>query len=150
MTPDQLAADRVMVEVDRVIQSNDRWILGDFHLNFIHAPLPFGVVWSRGSAGCLKAYLTQKQCFIPIKNKDNLCCARAIVTAKARLDSHPKWHSIRQGRNERLHLARQLHFDAGNDVLFFSLSLSPTKKIKINKYIKIVGKKNSAEKIKIS
>ena len=42
-----------------------------------------------------------------------------------RLDSHPKWHSIRQGRGEQLHLVRQLHFDAGN-VLFFSLSLSHT------------------------
>ena len=88
--------------------------------------------------------------FHPHQEQGQLVLCAAIVTAKARLDSHPKWHSIRQGRNERLHLARQLHFDAGNDVLFFSLSLSPTKKIKINKYIKIVGKKNSAEKIKIS
>ena len=60
MTPEQLTADRFMVEVDRVIQSNDRWIFRDFHLNFIHAPLPFGGGWSRGSAGCLEAYLTQK------------------------------------------------------------------------------------------
>ena len=117
MMLEQLTADRVMVEVDRVIQSNNRWIFGDFHLNFIHAPLPFGGGWSRGSMGCLEAYLTQKQCFIPIKNKDNLGCARAIVTAKAQLDRHPKWNSIRQGRNEQKYLAMDLHFDAGNNGL---------------------------------
>ena len=31
MTPEQLTADRIMVEVDRVVQSNDRWLFDDFH-----------------------------------------------------------------------------------------------------------------------
>ena len=117
MTHEQLTADRVMVEVDRVVQSNDRWLFEDFYLNFIHAPLPFGGGWNRGAAGCLEAYLSQKHCIIPIKNEDTLCCAMAIVTAKAWLDSHPKWSNIRQGRREQRHLAMQLHIDAGNDVL---------------------------------
>ena len=34
---------------------------------------------------------------ISIDNKDDLCCARAIVTAKARADDHPKWNSFRRG-----------------------------------------------------
>ena len=29
---------------------------------------------------------TRKRCFIPIQNNDELCCARAIVTAKARFN----------------------------------------------------------------
>ena len=29
---EQLTADRIMVEVDRVVQSNDRWLFDDFHL----------------------------------------------------------------------------------------------------------------------
>ena len=61
----------------------------------------------------LASYLAQKRCIIQIKNKDCLCCARAIVTARARLDRHPKLNSIRQGRSEQLHLVRQLHVDAG-------------------------------------
>ena len=121
MTPEQLTADRVMVEVDRVVQCNDRWLFGDFYLNFIHALLPFGGGWNRGSAGCLESYLAEKKSIIQIKNKDTLCCARAIVTAKARLDHHPKWSNIRHGRNEQLHLARQLHIDAGNYSLFLTL-----------------------------
>ena len=67
------------------------------------------------------SYLTQKRCIIQIKNKDVLCCAQAIVTARARLDHHPKWNSIRRGRCEQRLLARQLHIDTGND----DLSLSP-------------------------
>ena len=126
MMPEQLTDDCIMVEVDRVVQSNDHWLFCNFHLNFIHAPLQFGSGWSRGSAACLDTYLTEKCCIIPIKYKDNLCCARAIVTAKARADNHPKLSSIRHGRGEQLRLVRQLHSDSGNDVLFFSLSLSLT------------------------
>ena len=42
MRPDQLTADRVMTEVDRVIHSNDTWLLDDFNVTFIHALLPAG------------------------------------------------------------------------------------------------------------
>ena len=34
----------------------------------------------------LEKFLREKQCIIQIINKDELCCARAIVTAKARLE----------------------------------------------------------------
>ena len=128
MMPEQLTADRVMVEIDRVVQSNDIWLFGDFYLNFIHALLPFSGGWCRGAARCLASYLLQKDCIIQIKNKDALCCTRAIVTARAMLDNHPKWHSIRQGRHEQLHLASQLHIDTGNYVMLslflFNLFLS--------------------------
>ena len=39
MTPEQLTDNRVMVEVDRVVQSNDRWLFCDFYFNFIYTPL---------------------------------------------------------------------------------------------------------------
>lgn len=113
MRPDQLTADRVMIEVDRVVQSNDTWLADDFDVHFIHAPLPAGNAWSRSAAGALASYLGQKKCIIQIKNKDSLCCARAIVTAKAHLDGHEKWHSIRQGLMEQRYLAKALHRDAG-------------------------------------
>ena len=38
-----------------------------------------------------------KCCFIKIKNQDNLCCARALVVAKAKEDNDPRWSAIRQG-----------------------------------------------------
>jgi hypothetical protein len=46
----------------------------------------------------LERFLKTKQCILTIKNKDNICCARALVTAKARSEKHAKWNSIRQGK----------------------------------------------------
>ena len=46
-------------------------------------------------------------------NKDELCCARAIVTAKARVDKHEKWDAIRKGYKIQETLAKELHRQAG-------------------------------------
>ena len=46
----------------------------------------------------LRKLIRKKHSVIQIRNdNDDLCCARALVTAKARLDQHPKWSSIRHG-----------------------------------------------------
>ena len=37
--------------------------------------------------------LTKRGCIIQIKNKDELCCARAIVTLKARVDKDPEYRN---------------------------------------------------------
>ena len=42
--------------------------------------------------------LKKRGCIIQIKNKDELCCARAIVTLKARVDKDPEYQNIMQGR----------------------------------------------------
>ena len=43
--------------------------------------------------------LTKKSnSIIRITNNDELCCARALVTAKAKVDQHPKEKAIRQGK----------------------------------------------------
>jgi len=49
---------------------------------------------------------------IRIQNDDELCCARALVVAKAKVDQHPKYHSIRQGGKLQRELALQLHDEA--------------------------------------
>ena len=54
-----------------------------------------------------------KKSIIPIKNSDELCCARAIVTAKARVDKHKHLKNIRQGYGRQRELALQLHRKAG-------------------------------------
>ena len=38
----------------------------------------------------LEKKLKDKRCIIRIKNKDELCCTRAIATAIARMDKHKK------------------------------------------------------------
>ena len=46
-----------------------------------------------------------------IKNGDELCCARAIVTAKARLDQHPNWDGFKRGRRIQAVHAVDLHHE---------------------------------------
>jgi hypothetical protein len=42
----------------------------------------------------LKAYLNKKGCIVQIKNNDDLCCARAIVVAKAKYNNDPEYRNI--------------------------------------------------------
>jgi hypothetical protein len=60
----------------------------------------------------MERFLRDKRCIIQIQNTDDMCCARAIVTAKAKIDVH-EWHSIRHGRRIQEELALELHAKAG-------------------------------------
>ena len=60
----------------------------------------------------LRNLIGQKRSIIHIQNRDELCCARALVTAKAKVDQHPKWHSIRKGSQIQRTLALALHDEA--------------------------------------
>ena len=57
----------------------------------------------------LRNLIPKKRSIIQIQNKDELCCARALVVAKAKVDQHPKWHSIRKGSQIQRTLALALH-----------------------------------------
>ena len=60
----------------------------------------------------LQTLTAKEQSVIRIQNDDDLCCARALVTAKAKVDQHPKWNSIRQGGKLQKELALLLHHEA--------------------------------------
>ena len=60
----------------------------------------------------LQTLTAQKKSVIRIQNDDDLCCARALITAKARVDQHPKWESLRKGGKLQRELALQLHHEA--------------------------------------
>uniref|UniRef100_A0A915INN9 Uncharacterized protein n=1 Tax=Romanomermis culicivorax TaxID=13658 RepID=A0A915INN9_ROMCU len=49
----------------------------------------------------------------PIKKDDQLGLAHAVVVAKAKMNSSPKWNSICQGRQIQCRLAKKLMNDAG-------------------------------------
>ena len=57
--------------------------------------------------------LLNKRSVITIKNKDELCFARALVSAKAFVDQDPEYKNISQGRGLQGHLAYKLHQEAG-------------------------------------
>ena len=76
--------------------------------------MPNGAGRKRRDVVNLESFPRKKDCIVQIKNKDDLCCARAIVVAKSKLDKDPKYKSIvsrtgtLQGR-----LAQELHESAG-------------------------------------
>ena len=49
---------------------------------------------------------------VQIRNADDLCCARALVTAKAKVDQHPQWYSFKVGRKLQKEQALKLHREA--------------------------------------
>ena len=79
----------------------------------IHVNLPKGGVGKRGHYVDLPKMMKDKRWFIRIENNDDLCCARALVTAKTKLEGHEKWSSIRQGWTIQRELAIDLHQRAG-------------------------------------
>ena len=60
----------------------------------------------------LRNLIGQKRSVIQIRNDDDLCCARALVTAKAKVDQHPKYNSICQGTKLQKEMALLLHHEA--------------------------------------
>lgn len=96
----QLSADRLLSEIERVLQSYDEFVVDQsLEIEVIHVKLPSGKGNKKKCYVDLEKSLKEKKSFIKINNRDQLCCARAIVTAKARIDKHPKWNSIRKGFN---------------------------------------------------
>lgn len=59
-----------------------------------------------------KTMLKKKKAVVTIKNKDQLRCARAIITMKAKADKDPQYHNILRGRWRQRNLAKTLHKDA--------------------------------------
>ncbi|CAB4017783.1 Hypothetical predicted protein [Paramuricea clavata] len=76
--------------------------------------MPQGAGRKRRDVVNLERFLRKKDCIVQIKNKDDLCCARAIIVAKAKLDKDPQYKSIVTPRGTlQTHLAHQLHESAG-------------------------------------
>ena len=110
----ELTADRFMSEVERVLQSNEDFIIDSgLIIDVTLVDMPSGGIGKRCKYVNMHKFLQQKKCILQIQNDDELCCARAIVTAKANIDKHAKWNSIRQGREIQKQLAKQLHAEAG-------------------------------------
>ncbi|CAB3992512.1 Hypothetical predicted protein [Paramuricea clavata] len=107
--------ERFLAAIERVVQSNDQFTLDDFvSVNVVHMEMPNGAGRKRRDVVNLESYLTKKRGIVQVKNKDDLCCARAIVVAKAILDKDPQYKSIvsRTGTLQD-RLAQELHESAG-------------------------------------
>jgi hypothetical protein len=96
MQMNQLTSELLLTEIERVLQSNEQFVLDHcVQLNITHASLPKGVTGKRCDYVDTEKFLKDKRCIIQIQNKDDMCCARAIVTAKSKIErSHAGNHIV--------------------------------------------------------
>ena len=68
---------------------------------------------------CLDRENRKKRCIVTIKNNDELCCARAIITMRAYchrqegVEGHRNWENLKRGLPVQEHQAKELHQQAG-------------------------------------
>ncbi|MCW4344201.1 MAG: hypothetical protein N0E48_12745 [Candidatus Thiodiazotropha endolucinida] len=109
-----LTVDRMLSEIERVLQSFEEFVLDQtFGIEFVHVHMVKGSGHKRKPYVDIERLLGDKRSVIQIQNRDNLCCARALVTAMARVQNHPQWDSIRRGYKIQGELAKELHCKAG-------------------------------------
>jgi hypothetical protein len=114
MQMNQLTSELLLSEIERVLQSNEQFVLDHcVQLNITHASLPKGVTGKRCDYVDTEKFLKDKRCIIQIQNKDDMCCARAIVTAKSKIDGQEQWNSIQRGRRIQEELTLELHTKVG-------------------------------------
>ena len=93
----QLTTERVFSQIERVIQSNRDFRLNDtVTVDIIRVEEPQGGTSngkSKRTTLNIREYLKKKS-VITINNTDNLCLARALVVAIARIENDPKYKSI--------------------------------------------------------
>ena len=109
--------DALFDRLAQALNSNEQFEMNDsFQLSITqvhHAPQGTGRKRSTKPAHPTFKTLTKKKTsVIRVQNNDELCCARGLVTAKVRLDQHPKWESIRKGGPLQRTLAWDLHHEA--------------------------------------
>ena len=101
----------------QALNSNEQFEMDDsFQVSITqvhHAPQGTGKP-RRGKPGhpTMELLTKNSKSIIRIQNRDELCCARALVVAKARVDQHPKLASIQRGYGP---LQRTLAWDLHNE-----------------------------------
>ena len=111
MTAEQLTPERVFSQVERVIQSNRDFRLNDtVTIDIIHVEAPQGSGRSKRTTLNIREYLHKKGSVITIKNNDNLCLARALVVAIAKIENDPKYKTLVDSRKGTQQMkAMELH-----------------------------------------
>ena len=109
MTVERLTTERVYSELERVIQSNQEFRLNDtVTIDLNHVLAPVGSGRKKRTTYNIDDYLHEKKSVVRIKNKDDLCLARALVVARAKKDNDPRYEQIRDSRSP---LQREKAFD---------------------------------------
>ena len=110
---EQLTTERVLAQVEKVVQSNEEFRLNDtVNIDIIRVEMPQGSGRSKVKRQILniRDYLKKKGSVITINNKDDLCLARALVVSIARIEKDPRYkHIINSSRPLQRERAFDLH-----------------------------------------
>ena len=109
--------DTLLDRLGQALNNNEQFEMDDsFQLSITqvhHAPRGTGKPrQTKPGHPTLQALTAQKGSVIRIQNDNELCCARALVTTKARVDQHLKLASIQRGTKLQKELAVLLHHEA--------------------------------------
>ena len=115
MALSRLTTERVLAQIERVIQSNHEFRLNDsVKVNLVHVEMPNGGTGTKRSEINLEKHLAKKGSVIRIQNKDELCLARALVVSIAKIENDSRYKVIANHRNSLQEcLAHDLHQKAG-------------------------------------
>ena len=111
MSVEQLTPEKVFSQIERVIQSNRDFRLNDtVVVDIIHVEAPQGSGRSKRNVLNIKDFLHKKRSVITIRNNDNLCLARALVVAIAKIGKDPNYKNLlKPGYKILERKARELH-----------------------------------------
>ena len=113
MTVEQLTTERVYSQIERVIQSNQEFRLNDtviVDINHVVAPEGSGRSKLKRTIFNIRDYLKQKKTIVCINNTDDLCLARALAVAIARIEKDPRYkHICKSNRPVQRQKALDLH-----------------------------------------
>ena len=107
----QLTPERVFSQIERVIQSNRDFRLNDtVTVDIVHVEAPQGSGGRKRTLFDIGEFLHKKRSVITIENNDDLCLARALVVAIAKIEKDPKYKSLADSRKTvQERKARELH-----------------------------------------
>ena len=134
MTVERLTAERAYSQCERVIQSNQEFRLNDtVTIDINHVESPVGSGRKKRTTFDIDDYLDEKNSVVRIKNKDDLCLARALVVGIAKVDKDPRYKQIKKSdrpvqREKALALHRAANVPLGpcglNEVALFQQYLT--------------------------
>ena len=109
-------AQMMMQQISKILNSNENFAIDDsFHIEVSHirdSGVGSGSRGQRPGTQPIEQFLRNKKSVVRIENNDELCCARALVTAKAYRDwgyRDEQYKHVSMGRSHQETLARQLH-----------------------------------------
>ncbi|CAG2239385.1 unnamed protein product [Mytilus edulis] len=83
-----ISVETLLHEIERVLQSCEQFVLDEsLEIEMTHVDLPVGGTKHYNKLFDLDRFLKTKPCILTKRNKDEICCARALITTKANIET---------------------------------------------------------------